>query len=164
MSVHADNYNLYVGTNIRTGTRLCILHCTCCSRCFIPLLPASLLSTALPAVLSLLAMISVLAHTCIYWNRWEDSQSIYYEAYNRTEIPLLLVLFGLIFLSSLSAFLHVHIGLVYTFGAFVIMNTVLVNQLYIATVYIHNYPLLLFLLGYVHICGVLHDQLEDPHT
>lgn len=91
--------------------------------CFIPHLPASLLSTALPAILSLLAMSALIAHSCVYWSRWEDEKSFYYDSFNHTEIPLLLGFFGLIFLSSLAAYLHVYIGLVYTFGAFVILNT-----------------------------------------
>ena len=88
-----------------------------------PRLSASLLSTVLPAILSLLAMVALISYTCIYWSRWEDIKSFYYDSFNRTEIPILLVFFGLIFLSSVAAYLHAYIGLTYTFGAFVILNT-----------------------------------------
>lgn len=88
-----------------------------------PRLSASLIATALPALLSLLAMVALISYTCIYWSRWEDIKSFYYDSFNRTEIPLLLVFFGLIFLSSVAAYLHAYIALSYTFGAFVILNT-----------------------------------------
>lgn len=92
-----------------------------------PLLSASLLSTVLPAMLSLIAMVALVSYTCAYWSRWEDIRSLYYDSYNRTEIPILLTFFGLIFLSSLAAYLHAYIGLSYTFGAFIILNTLEVN-------------------------------------
>ena len=92
-----------------------------------PQLPASLLSTVLPALLSLLAMVALISYTCVYWSRWEDIRSFYYDSFNRTEIPFLLVFFGLIFLSSVAAYLHAYIALSYTFGAFVILNTLEVS-------------------------------------
>ena len=95
----------------------------CVYRCFMPLLPVSLVSTALPVVLSLLATVALVSYTCTSWSRWEDAKSMYQDSFNRREIPLLLILFGFIFLSSLACYLHVYIGLVYTFGAFIILNT-----------------------------------------
>ena len=92
-----------------------------------PLLSASLLSTVLPVVLSLLAMVALTAHTCVYWSRWEDVKSLYHDSFNRTDVPLLLLFFALIFLSSLTAYLHVYITVVYTFGAFIIFNTLQVD-------------------------------------
>ena len=100
------------------------------SRCFMPHVSASLLSIVLPVVLSLLAMVALMSHTCIYWSRWEDFKSFYHDSFNRTEIPLLLVFFTLIFLSSLAAYLHAYVGLVYTFGAFVFFNTIQVRNNY----------------------------------
>lgn len=92
-----------------------------------PHLSVSLLSIVLPVVLSLLAMVALTSYTCFYWSRWEDIKSFYHDSFNRTEIPLLLGFFGLIFLSALAAYLHVYIGLTYTFGAFIILNTLEVS-------------------------------------
>ena len=92
------------------------------SRCFMPHVSASLLSIVLPVVLSLLAMVALMSHTCIYWSRWEDFKSFYHDSFNRTEIPLLLAFFTLIFLSSLAAYLHAYAGLICTFGAFVFLT------------------------------------------
>lgn len=90
--------------------------------CFMPLLPASLIATVLPVILCVLAMVALMSYTCVYWSRWEDAKSLYQDSFNRIEIPLLLVFFCLIFLSSVAAYLHVYIGLTYTFGAFIILN------------------------------------------
>ena len=96
-------------------------------RCFMPVLSASMLSTVLPIILCLLIMVALLSHTCLYWSHWEETRSIYYATFNRTEIPLLIGFFAFIFVSALTAYLHVFIGLVYTFGAFVILNTILAS-------------------------------------
>lgn len=102
----------------------------CLCRCFMPRLSVSLVSTVLPVILSVLATVALLSYTCVYWSRWEDSKSIYQDSFNRTEIPLLLVFFCLIFLSSLAAYLHVYIGLTYTLGAFIVLNTLEVSNTY----------------------------------
>jgi hypothetical protein len=96
-------------------------------RCFMPLLPVSLISTVLPVLLSVLAIVALISYTCVFWSRWEDAKSIYQDSFNRTEIPLLLILFCLVFLSSLAAYLHTYIGLTYTMGAFIILNTLEVS-------------------------------------
>ena len=92
-----------------------------------PSLTASLLSTALPILLSVLVMAALLSHAGVYWSRWEDVRSLYLDSFNRTDVPLLIGFMAFLFLSSLSAYLHVYIGLVYTFGIFVAFNTLLVR-------------------------------------
>jgi len=92
-----------------------------------PSLTASLLSTALPILLSVLVILALLSHAGVYWSRWEDVHSLYLDSFNRTDIPLLIGFMAFLFLSSLSGYLHVYIGLVYTFGIFVAFNTLLVR-------------------------------------
>ena len=89
-----------------------------------PSLSASLLSTALPVILSLLAMVALLSHSCVYWSRWEDFHNIYHDSFNKVEIPLLIGLFSVISLSAVAGYLHVYIGVVYTFAIFCVMNIV----------------------------------------
>ena len=92
-----------------------------------PSLTASLLSTALPILLAVLVMMALLSHAGVYWSRWEDVRSLYLDSFNRTDVPLLIGFFAFLFLSSLAAYLHVYIALVYTFGIFVALNTLLVS-------------------------------------
>lgn len=89
-----------------------------------PVLSASLLSTALPVILALLATVALLSHSCVYWSRWEDFHNIYHDSFNKVEIPLLIGLFAVISLSAVTAYLHAYIGVVYTFGIFCIVNIV----------------------------------------
>lgn len=92
-----------------------------------PSLTASLLSTALPILLSVLLMVALLSHAGVYWSKWEDERSLYLDSFNRTEVPLLIGFFIFLFFSSLAGYLHFYIGLVYTFGIFVALNTLLVS-------------------------------------
>ena len=93
-----------------------------------PALSASLLSTALPVVLSLLATVALLSHSCVYWSRWEDFHNIYHDSFNKVEIPLLIGFFSVISLSAVASYLHAYIGVVYTFAIFCVMNIIEVCQ------------------------------------
>ena len=89
-----------------------------------PTLSASLLSTALPVVLALLATVALLSHSCVYWSRWEDFHNIYHDSFNKIEIPLLIGFFSVISLSAVASYLHAYIGVVYTFAIFCVVNII----------------------------------------
>jgi G-protein coupled receptor 98 len=89
-----------------------------------PVLSASLLSTALPVVVALLATVALLSHSCVYWSRWEDFHNIYHDSFNKVEIPLLIGFFSVISLSAVAGYLHAYIGVVYTFAIFCIVNII----------------------------------------
>lgn len=94
-----------------------------------PSLSASLLSTALPIILALLATVALLSHSCTYWSRWEDYDNIYQYSFNKVEIPLLVGLFVVISLSAVAGYLHAYIGVVYTFGIFCVINIIEVSTI-----------------------------------
>ena len=55
---------------------------------------------------------------------------MYHDSFNRTEIPLLLVFFALIFFTGLAGYLHVYVTVVYTFAVFVALNVIQVSRLH----------------------------------
>ena len=117
-----------------------------------PELSASLLSTALPVILALLATVALLSHSCVYWSRWEDYHNIYHDSFNKVEIPLLIGLFTVISLSAVMSFLHAYVAVVYTFAIFCIMNIIEVSMYmytslcYVIIMFVKDFKLRLYLI------------------
>ncbi|CAI8024178.1 Adhesion G-protein coupled receptor V1 [Geodia barretti] len=102
--------------------------------CYTPEFSVSLVSTLLPVVLAMLATIAFLSHSCVYWSRWEDFHNMYLDSFNKTEIPLLLMFFAMVFLSGVGAYVHLYVREVYTFGIFVTLE--FFQGLYTLVVYV----------------------------
>ena len=51
--------------------------------CFMPNLPAALVSTALPIVVAILLTVGLLSHSCYDWSHWEDLHNMYYDSFNK---------------------------------------------------------------------------------
>lgn len=139
-----------------------------------PRVDVAALSTALPVLVILAIMISLLSHSCIYWSRWEDFNSLYQDTYNKrgravmksfkshiqysihfpTDIPLLLVLFIIISITVLFGGLHMYLRTVYYFALFIIMNIIQV-QLHVINTYSTTIVSSSIITGLVHTSGLL---------
>lgn len=64
-------------------THIDLIPCLACS-CFMPELSAALLSTMLPVLVAILGTVALLSHSCVYWSRWEDYHTFYYDTFNKT--------------------------------------------------------------------------------